>query len=544
MNRGTNRLADETSPYLRQHADNPVDWYPWGDEAFAAARERRPADPAVGRLLGLPLVPRHGARVVRGRRDRGADERAVRQRQGRPRGAARRRRDLHGGRPGHDRPRRLADDRVPHARRPPVLRRHLLPAGRRAAACSRSPTCAGASTTLWRTRRDDVDAQAGQLTGALGRTALLEPGDASCPGAEALDGALPGTCASSTTTARGGFGGAPKFPQAMSLDAAAARRCARDRLGAIDAVRRWSRPRSTPWPSGGIYDHLGGGFARYSVDAAWLVPHFEKMLYDQALLARVYLHAWQVTGDDRYRQVLDETIGYVLRDLRHPDGGFYSAEDADSEGEEGQFYVWTPDEVRRRARRRRRPGRRGRGVVRRDRRAATSRAAPSSTASPTRGDLDCARPRIEDAAPAPVRRPASERVRPGLDDKVLTEWNALMLAALAEAAAATGRRRLAGRGRRQRRVPAARAAARRRALAAVVAGRRQPAAPATSPTPPTTPRWSTRSPGWPRRPARPAGSTRPARPPTPCSTCSGTTSGAACSPPAATPSGSSPATRT
>src|SRR5690606_8631004 len=97
--------------------------------------------------------------------------------------------------------------------------------------------------------------------------------------------------------------------------------------------------------SGGIYDHLGGGFARYSVDRAWLVPHFEKMLYDQALLARAYLHAWQVTGLDRYRQVLDETIGYVLRDLRHPEGGLYSAEDADSEGEEGRFYVWTPDEI-------------------------------------------------------------------------------------------------------------------------------------------------------------------------------------------------------
>src|SRR5690606_19246672 len=97
--------------------------------------------------------------------------------------------------------------------------------------------------------------------------------------------------------------------------------------------------------SGGIYDHVGGGFARYAVDGTWLVPHFEKMLYDQALLTRLYLHGWQVTGHERYRQVLEETIGYVLRDLRHPDGGFFSAEDADSEGVEGKFYVWTPDEV-------------------------------------------------------------------------------------------------------------------------------------------------------------------------------------------------------
>ena len=98
--------------------------------------------------------------------------------------------------------------------------------------------------------------------------------------------------------------------------------------------------------SGGIYDHLGGGFARYSVDAFWMVPHFEKMLYDQALLTRTYLHAWQVTGEARYRQVLDETVSYVLRDLRHRNGGLYSAEDADSEGEEGKFYVWKASELR------------------------------------------------------------------------------------------------------------------------------------------------------------------------------------------------------
>src|SRR5213079_941818 len=97
--------------------------------------------------------------------------------------------------------------------------------------------------------------------------------------------------------------------------------------------------------SGGIYDHLGGGFARYAVDGIWLVPHFEKMLYDQALLARVYLHAWQVTGSPNHRQVLDETVEYVLRDLRHTDGGLYSAEDADSEGEEGKFYVWRVEEI-------------------------------------------------------------------------------------------------------------------------------------------------------------------------------------------------------
>ena len=178
------------------------------------------------------------------------------------------------------------------------------------------------------------------------------------------------------------------------------------------AVRQVVETSLDAMASGGIYDHLGGGFARYSVDQAWLVPHFEKMLYDQALLTRVYLHAWQVTGLDRYRQVLDETVGYVLRDLRHPDGGFFSAEDADSEGEEGLFYVWTPDQVV--------AALDGdddladevdgvlRGVAGRQLRGA----APSSTASPTAA-TSIARPRIEDAAPAAVRRPrAAGAARP------------------------------------------------------------------------------------------------------------------------------------
>jgi uncharacterized protein YyaL (SSP411 family) len=180
--------------------------------------------------------------------------------------------------------------------------------------------------------------------------------------------------------------------------------------------------------SGGIYDHLGGGFARYSVDERWLVPHFEKMLYDQALLARVYLHAWQVTGFDRYRQVLDETVGYVLRDLRSPTGGLFSAEDADSEGEEGRFYVWSVEDVR----------------------AAGGEAAVEwwgVTASgnfeghnilnrPARGDL--IRPPEIEAARTRLFQLREQRVRPALDDKVLTEWNALFLSTLAEAAAATG----------------------------------------------------------------------------------------------------------
>jgi hypothetical protein len=213
--------------------------------------------------------------------------------------------------------------------------------------------------------------------------------------------------------ARGGAGGAP-----------------------ADEVRAAVETSLDAMASGGIYDHLGGGFARYSVDDRWLVPHFEKMLYDQALLTRAYLHAWQVTGHDRYRRVVEETVGYVLRDLRHPAGGFTSAEDADSEGEEGLFYVWTPDQV----------------VAALDGDAALADevmayygVTPAGNFEGRtilnrlrhRGDLDHP-PRVEDARRR-LFAARERRVRPGRDDKVLTEWNGLMLAALAEAAAATGR---------------------------------------------------------------------------------------------------------
>ena len=182
---------------------------------------------------------------------------------------------------------------------------------------------------------------------------------------------------------------------------------------------------------GGIYDQVGGGFARYSVDAHWLVPHFEKMLYDNALLARAYLHAWQLTGDELFRRVCEETLDWALREMRGPEGGFYSALDADSEGEEGKFYVWTEQELREvlgddadalitLLGRRPRPQLRGPQHPERRRR----RHRPGSV-------LARARQRLYD-----VR---SQRVWPGLDDKRLTAWNALMVAALADAGAVLGR---------------------------------------------------------------------------------------------------------
>jgi len=183
--------------------------------------------------------------------------------------------------------------------------------------------------------------------------------------------------------------------------------------------------------SGGMYDQLGGGFSRYSVDRSWLVPHFEKMLYDNALLTRVYLHAWQVTGEQRFRQIVDETIGYVLRDLRHPQGGFCSSEDADSEGVEGKFYIWTKSEIERVLGAEAAEAVKWYGVT-----GEGNFEGANILHRPVRGEL-VRPPEIED-----IRRRLLEtrdrRPRPALDDKVLTEWNALMLASLAEAAAATG----------------------------------------------------------------------------------------------------------
>jgi uncharacterized protein YyaL (SSP411 family) len=419
-----NRLADETSPYLRQHAENPVDWYAWGDEAFAAARERDVPillsvgysachwchvmahesfeDPAVAAVMNERFVNVKVDREERPDVDAVYME-AVQAMTG------------HGGWPMTV---FLAPDGRPFFGGTyfPPSARHGLPG---------FVDLLRAVDDAWRTRREELLGQADQLTSELGRAALLAAGDdASLPGVDALQGAYTQLSASFDRE-WGGFGRAPKFPQTDNVELLLRSYAHNGAAQTLEMVTTTLDAMA----SGGMYDHVGGGFHRYSVDAFWMVPHFEKMLYDQAQLVRAYLHGWQVTGRPEWRQVASETIGYVLRDLRDGAGGFYSAEDADSEGEEGRFYVWRIEELL---------------DVAGDAAVEWYGATKSGNFEgrnilhrPVRGDL--VRPAEIEAARARLFDVREQRVRPGLDDKVLTEWNALMISALAEAGAATGR---------------------------------------------------------------------------------------------------------
>ncbi len=419
-----NRLAAETSPYLRQHADNPVDWYPWGDEAFAAAKERD-----VPILLSVGYSACHWCHVMAHESFEDADVAAVMNRVFVNVKVDREERpdvdDIYmeatqamtgqGGWP-------MTVACTPDGR--PFFAGTYFPKERRGGMIGFVELCERIDE-LWHTRRDELVAQADQLTGALGRSALMDATASDLPTVADLERAIDGLLAASDL-ARGGLGGAPKFPQPMAqevLAAAAAQGDDRARAALLATLDNMA--------AGGIYDHLGGGFSRYSVDGVWLVPHFEKMLYDNALLIRLYLHGWQLTGEDRFRQVLAETIDYVLRDLRLPGGGVASAEDADSAGEEGKFYVWSDTEIR--------------TVLRDDVDVARHWYGfrpggnfEHGTTIPNRlhavGQL--ARPDAVEATRRALFEARTARVRPGLDDKVLTEWNAYLVAALAEAGAA------------------------------------------------------------------------------------------------------------
>ncbi len=425
-----NRLADETSPYLRQHADNPVDWMPWGDEAFALARERDVPvflsvgysschwchvmahesfeDPATAELMNRLYV---NVKVDREERpDVDAiymqSVQALTGRGGWPMSVW----CTPDGRPFY------AGTYFPDADR------HGMPSFRR--------ICEAVSEA-WRERRDEVVAQGEQLTAALAEEVLRAAGDDTLT--PAILGQAYAGVRSQFEPTYGGFGRAPKFPQAMTIDFL----CRAYVRNGSDETRTMVATTLDAMAAGGIHDQLAGGFARYSTDDTWLVPHFEKMLYDNALLTRAYLHGYLVTGEPRYRSVVEGIVEYVLRDMRDPAGGFYSAEDADSEGVEGKFYCWSIEEIREVC------GDDADAVI-----AYFGITPEGNFADPHTGfranilhvkERNAeAPPEVERAKPRLLARRAT-RVRPALDDKVLLAWNALMLGALTEAAAALAR---------------------------------------------------------------------------------------------------------
>ncbi len=420
-----NRLADETSPYLRQHRDNPVDWHAWGTGAFDAARERN-----VPILLSVGYSACHWCHVM-AHECFEDDEVAAKMNE------------------------LFVNVKVDREERPDVdalymdavqamtgrggwpMTVFMTPDGAPFYGGTYFPKPAflqllDAIDDVYRNRPDDVRSNVDQLVGAISRSARLVAGD-DLPGADQLNRAVQGL-AGAFDPDWGGFGRAPKFPSTFNLELMLRAYMST----AADAPKEIVSTTLDAMASGGMYDHIGGGFARYSVDREWLVPHFEKMLYDQALLCRTYLHALIVIGAPQWRQVLVETIRYVLTTLQHPDGGFYSAEDADSpdehgHGVEGLFHTWTPDEVRAAL------DGEDPGVV-----DATldwygitpdgnfeGRSIPNR--SHARGTL--ARPPEIERTTALLAAARGQRRRPGLDDKVITEWNALFLSALAEAAA-------------------------------------------------------------------------------------------------------------
>jgi len=411
-----NRLANETSPYLLQHKDNPVDWYPWGEEALARAREgERPI------LLSIGYSACHWCHVMERESFEDPEIAAVMNelfvpikldREERP--------DLDSiymeacqamtGQGGWPLNVFLTPDQVPF-----FAGTYFPPDSRMGMPSWRSVLEAVAKA--WEERRDEIEAGGGRIAERLRGGALLRPSEGDLdPGAldEAVD-----TLRTNYDRVNGGFGGAPKFPPASALEFLL-------RRGETEMTAHTLRAMA----SGGMYDQVGGGFARYSVDPYWLVPHFEKMLYDNALLARAYLHGWQVTGEPLFRTVTEETLDWSLREMRGPEGGFYSALDADSEGEEGKFYVWTVDELREALA----------GEPDADEAiawfGATDRGNFEGKNIPVRGPGEPERRDIWRERLYDVR---SRRVWPGLDDKRLTSWNALMISALADAGAALER---------------------------------------------------------------------------------------------------------
>ncbi|MBA2691542.1 MAG: thioredoxin domain-containing protein [Rubrobacter sp.] len=414
-----NKLAEETSPYLLQHKDNPVDWYPWGEEALERAKsEDKPV------LLSVGYSSCHWCHVME--RESFEDEGTAQlmnehyvnikvDREERPDidsiyMSALQAMTQSGGWPMTV---FLTPDGSPF-----YAGTYFPPAPRQGMPSFRQVLANLADA--YENRREDVLKSAGSVREFLEASTSAEmPKTTLRP--ELLDGAA-NSLLSQIDRQNGGFGGAPKFPQPMNLEVLLRHHHRTGDENALAAVELSLRKMA----EGGIYDQIGGGFARYTVDAIWLVPHFEKMLYDNALLTRLYLEAYQATGNAFYGRIAAETLDYILRDMTNPEGGFYSAEDADSEGVEGKFYVWTPDEIKE--------------VLDPEEADLAIRYWGVSEAGNFEGKniLNVAggteEPEGIEDIKAKLLEARSERVRPGLDDKALAAWNGMMLRSLALAA--------------------------------------------------------------------------------------------------------------
>ena len=410
-----NRLAEATSPYLLQHAENPVDWYEWEPEAFdRARREDRPV------LLSVGYAACHWCHVMAHESFEDPETAALMNerfvnvkvdREERP--------DVDGiymdavqamsGQGGWPMTVFLTPEGEPFFAGTyfPKEDRHGMPAFRRVL---------GAISDAWRDRREELLRQGQQVVRAVARSSSLR--DSPEPLSDQVLVDAHAGLGSQFDAEYGGIGSAPKFPQPMSIEFLL--RChLRGYEGSLDIVTLTLDRMA----AGGIRDQIGGGFHRYAVDRTWLVPHFEKMLYDNAQLALLYLHAHQVTGEERHRDVATDTLDYLVREMRHPDGGFFSSQDADSEGQEGRFYVWSWDELVE---------------------VAGEEAAKALGARPEgnwEGTNVLWRPNAEvsEEARRALFDRREKRERPGTDDKILASWNGLAIQALAVAGRALGR---------------------------------------------------------------------------------------------------------
>ena len=443
-----NRLKDSTSPYLLQHADNPVDWWPWCDEAFAEAARRD-----VPVMLSVGYAACHWCHVMAHESFEDAETAAVLNEH-------------------------VVAVKVDREERPDVDAVYMTATQAMTGqggwpmtvfmTPDKEPFFCGTYyprdyfrqlvlnvSQAWHDQRDDVTGRARQVATALAENAAAttaalrgQAGERDSSFRQAAEVAVQGL-SRDYDAARGGFGGAPKFPPSMVLEFLLRHH---ERTAGAVLVPGATTPPSPPvalqlaegtceaMARGGMYDQLGGGFARYSVDAGWVVPHFEKMLYDNALLARVYAHLWRRTGSALARRVAEQTCDWMLRELRTAEGGLAASLDADSEGEEGKFYVWTPAELR--------------AVLGPEDAGFAAEAFHVTEAGTFEHGASVLQLRSDPEDASRLRRvrdallaARSGRVRPARDDKVVAAWNGLAVSALAECGLLLARPDLTAAGR-------------------------------------------------------------------------------------------------